>query len=238
MRAWIAISKREFASYWRTPTGWLVCAIFAAISALVLSITTLQPVEVASMRSVFSAAHWMLLVICPAISMRLIAEEDRTGTLEVLMSSPASDWSISAGKFCAALAVVIAALLTTIPALIVLSVLAPLEAGPLVSGYIGVILAGGLYISVGMLCSTLTNSQVTAFLITVCVMAAWNALPLLSNALSLGPLEDAIEYINIGDRLASSARGVLDSADTAFFLTVWWIGIAGTTAVLTWRRLA
>lgn len=238
MSATLAIASREYTAFWRTSTGWIVTAILALLTAFVLSVSTLQPTEVASMRAVFTTAHWVLLIACPAVSMRLLSEESRIGTLDSLMGTPASDWAIAAGKFFAAIAMISTALAATLPSVVVLAAIAPIEPSPLIAGYLGVILTAGLYLATGLLCSALTQSQVTAFLATVLIMTAWNTLPLLSSSIDNEPLESAVKYINIQTRLESFAKGLIDSADVIFFLTAWWAGIACTVAALSWRRWA
>lgn len=238
MSALLAIATREFTAAWRTSTGWIVAAIFALAAGLVLSATTLAPSNVATMRAVFSTAHWILLIAAPAISMRLVAEESRSGSLETLLASPAQDLAIAAGKFLGALATIAVLLLTTIPALIVLAVLAPIDPGPLLAGYTGVILASGLYLAVGLACSALTDSQVTAFLATVFLMAIWNAGAALAPTLNVPLLTTVGDHLSIATRLETFARGLIDTGDIVFFLSAWWVGIAVTAAALSWRRWA
>ena len=238
MTALIGIFMREYLAFWRTSTGWVVAALFTLMTGLVLSVTTLGPGEVATMRAVVGAAHWILLIAAPAISMRLVADEARAGTLETLMTTPASDWAIATGKFVAALAVVATVLGATLPSLFVLRLLTPIEAGPIITGYLGVLLAAGLYLAVGLVCSAFTRSQVTAFLTTLTVMALWNAAPVLAPGVGAQWLTDAAGHIAIADRLTDFARGVINTADAVFFLTTWFVGIAGTVAALGWRRWA
>lgn len=238
MTALLAIARREYLALFRTSTGWIVAAIFTLLTGLVLSLTTLNQGEVATLRPVVSAAHWTLLFVAPAISMRLLAEEARTQTLEPLMSTPASDFAIAAGKFTAGLLALATLLAATAPAILTLRLLAPIEPGPIVTGYLGVVLAAGLYLAVGLACSALTQSQVTAFLATLAIMTAWNALPALAPQANIPILATAAEHLSIADRLATFARGVIDTADVVFFLSTWWVGVALTAAALSWRRWA
>jgi len=238
LRALVAVFTREYLSYWRTSTGWIVAALVGLLTMLVLSLTTLHPGEVSTMRTVFGTAHWLLLAVGPAISMRLISEEDRLGTLEPLMATAASDWSIATGKLLAGLCVFLTALLTTVPGVVSLSVIAGVDSAPLVTGYLGVTMTAGLYIGVGMFCSSVTRSQVTAFLLTVFVMAGWNALPLVVAQLDPGLARDAVDALVIASRLEGFSKGLVETADVVFFVSAWWVGVSLTVASLGWRRWA
>ncbi|MEM8758067.1 MAG: hypothetical protein AAGF47_09830, partial [Planctomycetota bacterium] len=99
-----AIATREFAALFRVPVGWLTIAVFLFLIGLVFVLTTLQPGSPATMRGVFGLATVIMIVVAPAISMRLISDELRSGTAEPLLSAPVAGWQIAAGKFAAGLA--------------------------------------------------------------------------------------------------------------------------------------
>ncbi|MCA9298925.1 MAG: ABC transporter permease subunit [Phycisphaerales bacterium] len=99
MRIALAIALREYRSLFRLPVGWVVIALYLALAGVVFAFLTLVPGEVGSMRVFFGFSGWLLLPVAPAISMRLLSEEYRAGTIETLVTSPASDASIVLGKY-------------------------------------------------------------------------------------------------------------------------------------------
>jgi len=107
------IAFRELASYYRTPIGWVITALFLVLTGSWVAFVTIQPSEPASLRVFFAISQWLLLVVAPAISMRLFSEEFRTKTIEPLLTAPLSDWHIVLGKYAGALLFLLAILLPT-----------------------------------------------------------------------------------------------------------------------------
>ena len=110
----LAISSRELAAYFRTPVGWVVTALYLALSSVVFAVLVLAPAEPASLRPFFGLSGWLLMFVAPAISMRLISDEIRSGTIEPLMTAPVSDWLIILGKYAGAVAFLAIMLLPTL----------------------------------------------------------------------------------------------------------------------------
>ena len=155
MRAVQVIAVREFASFFRLPVGWVVIALYLLLTGLVFGATVLRPGEAASLRSFFGWANWLLLPIAPAVSMRLFSEETRSGTAEGLMTAPVSDAAVVLGKFVGGGMFLVALLVPTVVYVAVLwraSEPAP-DPGPIVAGYLSLVLVSGLYLSIGLLAS-------------------------------------------------------------------------------------
>jgi ABC-2 type transport system permease protein len=213
----LAIAGREFAAYFRTPTGWVVLALYLLLSGYAFA-ATLEPGAPATMRSLFGISHWLLLIVAPAVSMRLLSEELRAGSIEPLMASPIADVSIVLGKYAGAVAFLLAVLAVTLIHVAVLEGVADPEYGPILTGYAGLVLTGGLYLAVGLFFSALTSSQVLAFLLTFCFFFALyvgssqgaQALP--------QPWDEAAYRLSIPLRLADFAKGVLDTRHIVFFV--------------------
>jgi len=214
-----AVARREFAAYFRTPIGWVVVALYLALSGVVFALAVFEPSAPASLRPFFSLSGWVLLFVAPAVSMRLISEELRTGTIEPLLTAPVSDWVVVAGKYAAALGFLIVMLAPTTIYLVVLESVSDPDYGPVLAGYLGLALAGMLYLALGAFFSTLTPSQTLAFLGTLFTLLILR-LATAEGIASRTPdrIADLLYAVSIDRRLAGFTRGVVDSADAAFFV--------------------
>lgn len=223
--ALLTIALRELRAYYRLPIGWVVTALYLFLSGIVFTMRTLEPGAPATMRYFFAAAASLLAVIAPAISMRLFAEETRAGTLETLMTAPVSDAQTVLGKYlgaACALALIIAPTLVYVALLFRLADPPP-DPGPIVAGYLGLLLVGLLYLAVGTLASAITSSQTLAFL--GAFLALIGHLLLTDEvAQRLPPPWGAwASATSINARTADFAAGVIDLAHIGFFLawTAW-----------------
>lgn len=232
-----AIAQREFSSLFRVPVGWIVIALFVFLSG-VLFAATVQPGSVASLGDLFRYSRILLLPIAPAISMRLLAEESRSGTLEPLMTSPAPDVSIVVGKFLGAWAFLGAMLAPTLVLVAILyrvSSPAP-DPGPIVAGYLSVVLLGGFYLSIGLLASSLTNNQTLAFLGTLLTLV----LVLVASEVASERVpswgREVLHQFSIYRRTEDFARGVIDTSHVVFFVSVMVLCLTCATVVVQSRR--
>lgn len=235
-----AIATREFAALFRVPVGWLTIAVFLFLIGLVFVLTTLQPGSPATMRGVFGLATVIMIVVAPAISMRLISDELRSGTAEPLLSAPVAGWQIAAGKFAAGLAFLAAMLgLTALHAAVLALVSSPAaDPGPVIAGLLSLLLLGSVCIGLGLLASSLTESQTLAFLGTVLLLVGW---VLLTNAAPaylperFGSLLSSASPLR---RIDDFARGVIDLDHVLLFglISGWTVAAAG--AAIERRRWA
>ena len=221
-----AVAKREFASYFRVPLGWVVIALFTLLSGVIFAIT-LEPGSPASLRAFFALATWTMLFVAPAVSMRLLSEEARAGTLEILATSPVTSASIVLGKYLGACAFLLAMLAPTLVYVAALEAVADPDYGPVLSGYLGLLLSGMTYLAVGLLASALTASQTSAFL------GALFTLLLLRIGASQGgalpePWSDLAFALSLDLRIEDFAKGVVDLGGVAFFLAAcaWFVALA------------
>ena len=214
----LAIARRDFGSYFVTPTGYVVTALFLVLCGFFFAFGSLNQGATASMRPVFQFGVWLLLFVGPAITMRMVAEETRTGTIESLMTSPVDEWQIIFGKFIAAIGFLLVMLVPTFIYVIVLEFYGRPDYGEVFCGYLGVFIAGLAYMASGLFVSTLSSSQVVAFLVA---FFFWLALTL--GTMFLPPLvsgfwAEALLSLNPDVRLRDFAIGLIDSANIAFFL--------------------
>lgn len=236
MRSAWAIAAREYSSFFRTPLGWVVIALFMFLSGITFCYGTLEPGGPATLRGFFQTCWSLLIVVAPAISMRLLSEELRTGTIEPLLTSPVAEASIVAGKFAAAVGFLVTALVPTLVFAGVLLALARPDPGPMLAGYLGIVLLGSLYLAVGTLVSCFTSSQTLAFLATLfaLVLAEMGSQRL---AASLeGPASTLVLSLSASLRIADFAKGVIDTSHIVFFLAACTFLLVVAAVVLRARR--
>lgn len=225
--AW-SIAKRDYAGFFRLPLGWVVAALFLALSGFAFGRNTLNPGALASMRDFFALWWSLLLIVAPAISMRLLAEEFRTGTAEPLLAAPVSETAIVTGKFLAAGLYLATALAPTLIYVILLLTLARPDPGPILAGYAGVALLGLYYLAVGTFISSLTANQTLAFLGTLFLLLALEVAPGLLSAQAPAPLDAILLGLSANQRLVDFARGLIEPASVVFFLAAitWFLTLA------------
>lgn len=234
------IASRELGSYFKTSTGWWFVAVFLFVSGVIVWMTALSPGRAASLRTYFDLCGWLLLPIAPAVTMRLIAEELRSGTIETLLTSPVSCAQLVIGKFVGAFGFLLCAAL---PTLIYVALLyhfaspAP-DAGSIIAGYVSLVLLSTFMVALGTLASALTSNATFAFLLSFFTLLGL----LLTGSLALSPwvpesLRAPLYAICIGPRLQDFAKGVIDIRHAAFFLGGAAVFLTGATFALESRRM-
>lgn len=212
------IFRKELRSYFNSAVAYVVIVVFLAIIGWMYT-SSMFLINVASLRLMFEWIPLVFLFVVPAITMRLLAEEKKAGTIELLATKPIHDWEIVIGKFCAAWALIALALLPTLIYYIIIVFLGDIDNGPVVGGYIGLLLMAGVYIAVGLLASSLTENQIVAFIIGLLFMFA---LFLIDKILIFIPdfMTSVVEYLGIDFHFSNIARGVIDTRDIVYFLSV------------------
>jgi ABC-2 type transport system permease protein len=227
LRTTCSIARREFVSLFRVPVGWLVLALYAGLWGGMFAQFVLVPGAPATMRPLFATAAWLMLPIAPAISMRLISDELRTGSYELLATSPVSDLALALGKFLGAGVFLLMLLVSTLPLVGVLLVMSdPMpDPGPMLAGYLSVTLLGLLFLSVGLLASSLTASQTLSFLGAMMALFVWLLATTAGRARAPDGVAEVLGALAITDRLEGFAKGVIDTGDVGFFvvLTGWFV---------------
>lgn len=232
----LAMARRELFSIFRTPAGWVIIALFLTLAGAVFALATLRPGAPASLRDFFSISQWLLLFIAPAVSMRTIAEERRTGTLESLLSTPVSEWQIVPAKALASWLFVALMLLPTLAYPALLAGLGGVDIAGSLVGYLGLLLLALLYVSVGVLCSACSSSQASAFLTTVAALVLLRLATNQGASLLPAPFDGALYALSPELRIADFAKGVLDTAHVAYFLIVPAVVLAFGVGALEARR--
>jgi len=228
------IFRRELRSYFNSPIAYVVIVVFLAIIGWFFT-SNLFLVNVASMRIVFELVPLIFLFFVPAITMGLLAEEKKSGTLELLTTKPVRDLEIVLGKFLAAWVLLAAALAPTLLYVFTLMPLGDIDLGPVITGYIGLLMMGGVYIGIGIFASSLTENQIVAFIATFLVVLGFY---LMDKVLIYAPegFASTMEFLAIDYHFSNIARGVIDSRNIIYFVSMLGFSLLLATASLERRK--
>jgi len=223
---WI-ITKRELRSFFDSLIAYILLILFLGFSGLFTWLygSDIFMVGQASLRSFFGIAYWTLFFFIPALTMRLLAEEKRSGTLELLLTKAVSDRQVVVGKFLAALFLILIALAFTLPYVITLSNIGNLDNGGVFCGYLGLVLMSAAYISIGLFASSITRNQIVAFLSALFIGLFFHIIfDVLSNNIT-GMLGQILNFLSLSVHFEGISRGVIDTKDLIFFLSIIFLGL-------------
>jgi ABC-2 type transport system permease protein len=224
MRTIRIIAGRELAAYFATPVATVFIVIFLILQGtLTFNLGNFFDRGQADLNPFFSFLPWVFLLLVPAITMRLWAEERRLGTIELLLTLPITQAQAVLGKFLAAWAFCAIALVLTFPIILTVRYLGDPDMGVIVSGYLGALLVAGAFLSIGSAMSALTRNQVIAFVlaVAVCFVFAVASYPVVTDFLSRNTpvLADIARHVAVIDRFQDFTRGVVSVRDLIFFAT-------------------
>jgi ABC-2 type transport system permease protein len=222
MRNTMLIARREFAAYFATPVAVVFIVIFLVLQGvLTFNLGGFFDRNQADLLPFFNFLPWVFLLLIPALTMRLWAEERRLGTIELLLTLPIREGEAVLGKFLAAWGFCALALALTFPFVITVNLLGNPDNGMIVAGYIGALLLAGGFLAIGAAASALTRSQVIAFVLGVatCFVFAASAYPVVTDFLAQGTpaLATIARRISLVERFQSFARGVIGLRDVIFY---------------------
>jgi ABC-2 type transport system permease protein len=213
-----SIYKKELKSYFNSAVAYIVITVFLLIAGWFFS-TNFFLMDQATVRTVLSIIPLIFIFFVPAITMRSLAEEKKSGTIELLLTMPTRDAEIVLGKFLAALTLLVIALFFTLAYAFTASLLGNLDEGPTFAAYLGLMLLGAAYIAIGIFASSLTENQIVAFIISFAIIFVFF---MLDKVLILvpGPLASILEFLSVDFHFNNLARGVLDSRDILYYLSL------------------
>uniref|UniRef100_A0A7C4MNN3 ABC transporter n=1 Tax=Desulfatirhabdium butyrativorans TaxID=340467 RepID=A0A7C4MNN3_9BACT len=230
MRPTLTIFKREFLAFVTSPIAYIVIPVFLIVVGWFF-FSTFFIYSQASLRNFFSLLPITFSLMVPAITMRLFAEEMNTGSYETLMTLPITRFDAIVGKFLAAWALVALMLSPTLLYPITISLIGTLDWGPVIGGYLGALLLAAAYAAVGVFASSLTRNQIVAFIIGVAVCFT---LTMIDKMLFFMPpiLLKVFETAGADIHFQNIAKGVIDTRDILYFLSVGFLALAATRLVL------
>lgn len=239
MRNVLTIARREIAAYFTSPIFWVLATAFMLFGGLIFSIVVSNAGAQADMAPLLGLYGTIFLFVTPLLAMRLIAEEKRSGTLELLMTSPVSDWQVVWGKWLGAFAVLGVMIAFTLFHVGMMMRLATngMDMGPLAANYLGLILLAGLLLALGVLTSSLSENQVVAgFLGIMLIMLLW-FLGLVEQI--LGPdsaVGKVFGYAGLSEHYFNFGQGVIDSRDLFYMVSLTVGALFLATRILESRR--
>lgn len=223
-----SVCKKEFRQFFSSLTGYIAIIVFLLLNGLFLFVfpdTNLLDFGYATLDKFFELAPWILLLLVPAITMRSFSDEFKSGTFEILQTKPLHRWQVVTGKYAGALGVVLIAVLPTIiyaVSMQSLSAQGGIDMGGTIGSYIGLLFLAAVFVAIGIACSSLTSNAVVAFIAAafVCFIlysgfGAISRLPALASG-----ADYYVEMLGIDFHYRSVSRGVIDSRDVIYFLSV------------------
>lgn len=240
MREVLIICRKELRSFFDSLIAYILLVLFLGFSGFFTWMygSDIFLVGQTTLRGFFSVAYWSLFFFIPALTMRLLAEEKKTGTIELLLTKAVSDRQVVLGKFLGTLSLISIALLFTTPYVITLANIGNLDQGEILSGYFALLLMSGAYTSIGLFTSSITNNQIVAFLTAIFIGLFFHLIfEVLASNFS-GWLGAVLTTLSLSSHYDSISRGVLDSRDLIYFLSIMIIGLLLAELSLTKRNVA
>ena len=239
MRSIWIIAKRELQSFFDSLIAYIMLVLFLGFSGFFTWIygADIFLVGQASLQSFFDITFWTLFFFIPAITMRMLAEEKKTGTIELLLTKAVTDREVVVGKFLACFLLVAIAVAFTLPYYITLANIGNVDHGAVWCGYLGLLLMSAAYVSIGLFTSSITNNQIVAFLTALFIGLFFHIIFNVLASNLTGFMGQLFNTLSLSVHFESLARGVIDSKDVAYFLTIVVLGLVLAEANLTKRNL-
>ncbi len=224
----IAIARRELMSYYGSFLFYVVTAAFLVITGFFFAVTVAFS-RSAQVAPLFQTMYTIMLLVAPILTMRLLAEEQRTGTIELLLTSPVRDAELVLGKFLAGLGLLVSMLVLTGFYPLLLALYGNPDRGGIIGGYLGALLFGGLAIAVGLFTSSLTQNQIVAAVLSFAILLLLWVIDGLGSLVG-GIVGSIATYLAVFTHFSDMTRGIVDTKDVVYFLTV----IIGALFFTTW----
>ena len=223
---WI-LTKREFRSFFDSLIAYVMLILFLGISGFFTWLygTDVFLIGQASLQAFFSIAYWTLFFFIPALTMRLLAEEIRSGTIELLLTRAVTDRQVIIGKFLSTFLLILVALAFTVPYVITIGSIGNLDVGAVICGYLGLLLMSAAYISIGMWASSITRNQIVAYLLSLFIGLFFHLLFGMLATSFTGFMGQLFNDLSMREHFDSISRGVLDSGDLVYFLSLIILGL-------------
>ena len=230
MRQVVHIFRKEFSAYFVSPIAYIVISIFLLVTGW-LFFSTFFLFNQANLRTFYTLLPVVFAFIVPAITMRLLSEELNIGSDEILFTMPVTYADVILGKFLASVALIMAMLVPTLAYPLTVSFMGQLDWGPVVGGYVGAVFMGAAFSAIGLFASALTRNQIIAFIIglTICF-----TLTLIDKMLFFLPqsLLGIFSYLGADFHFQNIAKGIIDSRDILYFISVCFVGLFGAHLAL------
>lgn len=233
----VTIARREISSYFYSPIAYVALVVFLLVAGFFFQ-QDFEPGQPAGLRNVFDRMALALVFIVPVLCMGLMAQEWANGTVETLFTAPVGEADVVLGKFLGALGFFGVLLAPTLLYVVILRVFSKLDLGPIVTGYLGLVLVGAMFVAIGLFCSSLTRSQVVAAVTAIALLFVATIAPfvLQQYASQLGTFWRGAADRGVYGRYVDFSKGIVDSGHVVFFLAITAVFLFLTVKVLEARR--
>ncbi|MCB0792795.1 MAG: ABC transporter permease subunit [Flavobacteriales bacterium] len=222
MRKTWTIALKELASFFDSLIAYILLVVFLGLSGF---FTWLYGTDVfmrgqADLSAFFNIAYWTLFFFIPALTMRSLAEERRSGTLDLLLTKALTDQQVVLGKFLASLLLIAVALLCSLPYYFTIASIGNIDHGAVIGGYMALLLMSAAYTGIGIYASSITNNQIVAFLLALMIGSLFHILFQVMASNFTGTIGSVLDFLSTGQHFDSMSRGVVDSRDVIYFLSI------------------
>jgi ABC-2 type transport system permease protein len=232
----IPIARKELHQFFSSLTGYITIILFLVVNALylfVLKDSNIFDYGYATLLSFFELAPWIFIFLIPALTMRSFSDEYKSGTFETLRTRPLSRWQIVLGKYLAVIIVIVIALLPTLFYVVTihsLSASGGIDSGAITGSYIGLFLLAAVFAAISIWCSSLTSNAVVAFLLSAfaCIILYFGFSAISKLPVFTGNADYYIEMLGINFHYQSISRGVIDTRDVIYFLSILFLFLFAT----------
>lgn len=223
----LSVAKRELSVFFDSLIAYVMLLVFLGFSGFFTWLygNDIFLVGQANLKTFFTISSWTLFFFIPAITMKMIAEEKKSGTLELILTKSISDRQFIIGKFLGAVSLVLVALVATFPYVITLSLIGDLDNGGTICGYFGLFLMTISYVAIGIFSSSLTNNQIVAFMLSLVICLFFHIIFDVLAANSSGIISWLFETLSLQTHFDSISRGVIDSRDLVYFISITILGL-------------
>lgn len=235
---WV-ITKRELNSFFDSLISYIFIVVFLGIGGFFTWLfgSDIFFIGQATLQPFFSIAYFTLFFFIPALTMRMVAEEKRIGTIELLLTKAVTDWQVILGKFLACLILIAVALALTIPYYITVWALGPVDHGAVWCGYLGMLLMSMAYIAIGLFASSITNNQIVSFLLALFIGVFFLIIFDVLSGNFTGVIGQLLSFLSMSTHFDSISRGVIDSRDLIYFLSISFLGLMLAETSLSKRNI-
>lgn len=229
------IAWKETKAYFGAPAAYVVGAMFLALTGVFFVSEITSPFAEADVRGIVDWASFFIIFLAPLLTMRLLAEEQKLGTLELLLTAPVRDWEVVLGKYLASMLILAAIVSATLYYVVLLYAFGDPDTGPILSGYLGLLLYGAAALAIGLLGSSLSGNQIVAAVVGIAVLLMLSYVDRVSGLVE-GVVRRIVEGMSMNSHIVDFTRGVIDLSSVVYFLSLAAVFIFLTIRSLETRR--
>lgn len=229
------IAWKETKLYFGTPAAYIVGAMFLGLTGVFFVAEVTAPFAEAGVRGIVDWASFFIIFLAPLLTMRLLAEEQKLGTLELLLTSPVRDWEVVLGKYIASFLILAAIVAVTLYYVVLMYSFGDPDTGPVLSGYLGLLLYGAAALAIGLLGSSLSSNQIVAAVVGIAILLMLSFVNLIADIVT-GIASEVFNGMSMNEHIVDFSRGVIDTSSVVFFLSLTAIFLFLTIRSLETRR--